>query len=133
MDRISGLCHGKESLTRPARFKACLTVFPDAAARKDTGLRIVALAVGTMMAHVFMPDRGRTRMFNRGLFSRSFKILNSRVLLGVVTLILCVCSANVGLAEDTPNTGVKLELPESLAGGPENGRAPRASARQACK
>ena len=70
-------------------------------------------------------------MFNRGLFSRSFKnSINSRVLLGVVTLILCVCSANVGLTEDTPNTGVKLELPEGLAGGPENGRAPRASARR---
>jgi flagellar biosynthesis protein FliP len=46
------------------------------------------------------------------------------VSLVLIALFLCVCTVNVASAQDAPNTGVKLELPEGLAGGPDKWTSP---------
>ena len=60
--------------------------------------------------------------FGRSSWPKTSRL--GRVGLVLTILFLCVGPAAVASAQDAPNSGVKLELPEGLAGGPEKWTSP---------
>ena len=62
------------------------------------------------------------RLFDRSQWPSRCKL--SHVVLLLTILVLCVGPAAAASAQDAPNSGVKLQLPEGLAGGPEKWTSP---------